>query len=105
MPWAVRYEWPSGTQFYFNCYCHWATLVVRNAGGSGHLFHSKERMTQGYPISMVFYSVGILLLICEVHPQFIQPWYANNVSTRGHFVALRAHLEDLMVCAICRATS
>ena len=62
-------------------------------------------MTQGYPLSMVFYGVGILPLICEVHPQVMQPWYADNVSTRGHFVALRAHLEDLMVCAPYRDTS
>ena len=33
MLWAVRYELPSGTQFDFNCYCHWATLVLRDAGG------------------------------------------------------------------------
>ena len=28
MLWAVRHEWPSGTQYTFNCYHHWATLVV-----------------------------------------------------------------------------
>ena len=27
MLWAVRNEWPSGAQFNFNCYRHWATLV------------------------------------------------------------------------------
>ena len=42
MLWAVRHEWPSGVQFTFNCYHHWATLVVRSTGdGSGHLLHSK----------------------------------------------------------------
>ena len=46
--WAVRHEWPSGAQFTFNCYRHWATLVVRDIGdGSGHLLHSKEGVTQG----------------------------------------------------------
>ena len=39
---AVRHEWPGGAQFTFNCYRHWATLVVRHtADGSGHFFHSK----------------------------------------------------------------
>ena len=30
MLWAVRHKWPSGAQFTFNCYLHWATLVVRD---------------------------------------------------------------------------
>ena len=35
--WAVRYEWPSGARFTYNCYRHWATLVVKNTeDGSGH---------------------------------------------------------------------
>ena len=29
MLWDVRYKCTSGTQFTFNCYRHWATLVVR----------------------------------------------------------------------------
>ena len=50
MLWAVLYEWPSGAQFTFNCYRHWATLVVRDVGdGSGHFLHSKEGVTQGDP--------------------------------------------------------
>ena len=48
MLWAVRHEWPSGAQFTFNCYCHWATLVVWYTGdGSGHFSHRKEGVTQG----------------------------------------------------------
>ena len=31
MLWDVRHEWPGGAQFTFNCYRHWATLVVRHA--------------------------------------------------------------------------
>ena len=43
MLWDVRHESPSGAQFTFNCYRHWATLVVRDTGdGSGHFLHSKE---------------------------------------------------------------
>ena len=30
MLWDFRHEWPRGVQFTFNCYCHWATMVVRN---------------------------------------------------------------------------
>ena len=40
--WDVRHEWPSGAQFTFNSYRHWATLVVRDTEyGSGHFLHRK----------------------------------------------------------------
>ena len=59
MIWAVQHEWTSGTQFTFNCYRHWATLVVRDIGdGSGHFFHSKEGMTQGYPYAIYDHGKG-----------------------------------------------
>ena len=32
MLWSVWHEWPSGMQFTFNCYRHWATLVVQDTG-------------------------------------------------------------------------
>ena len=48
MIWAVRREWPSGAQFNFNYYFHWATLVVRvTEDRSGHFLHRKEGVTQG----------------------------------------------------------
>ena len=37
MLWDVQNEWPGGGQFIFNCYRHWAMLVVRDtADRSGH---------------------------------------------------------------------
>ena len=78
MLWAVHHEWPSGAQFNFNCYCHWSTLVVRDTGdGSGHFLHSKERMTQGDPLVMIAYGIGVLPLIREIwgaQPRVTQPW-------------------------------
>ena len=61
--WAVRHEWPSGVRFSFNCYRHWATLVIRAGDGMGHFLFSKEGATQGYPLAMVVYRLGILSLI------------------------------------------
>ena len=81
MLWAVQFYWTSGAQFTFNCYCHWATLVVKNVDGSGHFFHSKEGATQGYPLAMISYGIGILPLICELctaHPHVKQPWYVDD---------------------------
>ena len=67
MLWAVRHEWPSGAQFTFNCYRHWATLVVRNTeDGSGHFLHSKEGVTQGDPLAMIDYGIGVLPLCTEI---------------------------------------
>ena len=75
--WPVRHEWPSGAQFAFNCYRHWATLVVRDTGdGSGHFFQSKEGVTQGDPLIMIAYEIGVLPLIRELwgaHPRVTQP--------------------------------
>ena len=87
MLWAVRHEWPSGTQFTFNCYCHWATLVVMNtANGSGHFLHSKEGVTQRDPLTMITYGIGVLPLIRDLrraHPCVTQPWYADDTGAGG----------------------
>ena len=64
MLWAVRNEWPSGAQFTFNCYCHWATILVQESeDGSGHFLYSKEGMTQGDPLAIITYIIGVLPLI------------------------------------------
>ena len=99
MLWAVRHEWPSGAQFTFNCYRHWATLVVRDIGdGSGHFLHSKEGVTQGDPLAMIAYGIGVLPLIRELwnaHPWVTQPWYADDAGAGGKFTNIMEHLRDL----------
>ena len=62
MLWAVRHEWPSCAWFAFNCYHHRATLMIRAGNGTVHLLYSKEGATQGYPLAMVAYGMGILPL-------------------------------------------
>ena len=85
--WAVQHKWTSGAQFPFNCYRHWSTLVVRDTEyGSGHLLHSKEGLTQGHPLSMIAYSIGVLPLIrelLEAHPCVTQPWYTDDAGRTG----------------------
>ena len=41
MVWVVRHECPSGARLSFNCYRHWATLVIRAGDGTGHLLYIK----------------------------------------------------------------
>ena len=87
MLWAVRHEWPSGAQFTFNCYCHWAMLVVSNTSdGSGHFLHSKEGVTQGDPLTMIAYGIWVLPLIRDLrrdHPRVTQSCYADDAGTGG----------------------
>ena len=87
MLWAVQHEWPSGAQFTFNCYRHWATLVVQDTGdGSVHFFHSKEGMTQGDPLAIIACGIGVLPLTRELqsaHLWVTQTWYADEAGTGG----------------------
>ena len=40
--WDIRHDCHSGAQFKFNCYRHWATLVVQDLEyGSVQFLHSK----------------------------------------------------------------
>ena len=87
MLWAVWQEWPGGAQFTFNCYFHWATLVVRNTtDGSGHLLHSMEGVTQGDPLSMIAYGIGVLSLIRDLRRArscVTQTGYADDAGAGG----------------------
>ena len=100
MLWAVRNEWPSGAQFTFNCYRHWAMLVVRDIGdGSCHFLHSKYGVTQGDPLAMITYGIGVLPLIQELrdaHSRVTQLWYADYAGAGGGgFQQVQAHFLDL----------
>ena len=100
MLWAVRFDWTSGTQFTFNRYCHWVTLVVLNVDGSGHLLHSKGGRTQGYLLVIIDYGIGILPIIRELrdaHPYATQPCYADYDGTGGELEALQDNMQDMMV--------
>ena len=99
MIWAVRHEWPSGKQFTFSCYRHLATLVERDTGeGSGHFLYSKEGVTQGDPLTIIAYGIGVLPLIRELwetHPHVKQLWYADEAGAGGKFTHILSHLRDL----------
>jgi hypothetical protein len=66
MLWAVQHEWPSGARFVFNCYKHWAVLVLQGNDGHAVFIFSKECLTQGDPISKFAYGIGILPLIRQL---------------------------------------
>ena len=67
--------------------------------GFGHFLHSKESVTQGDPLAMIAYKIGILLFICEIcgmHPQVTHTWYADDAGAGGKLYALQDHMKDMM---------
>ena len=96
----VRNDYPSGSQFTFNYYCYWYTLLVSDTGdGSSHFLHSKEVVTRRDPLSMIAYIIGVLPLIREfqrAHPRVTQLWYADDAVAGGKFEHIQAHLRDFL---------
>ena len=60
MLWTVRYHWPVGARFSFNCYRHWEQLILRQPREPPVTILSREGVTQVDPLSMVLY--GIILV-------------------------------------------
>eukprot|EP00978_Attheya_sp_CCMP212_P030440 scaffold111966_cov57-Attheya_sp.AAC.1 len=82
--WTVRHEWPSGARFTFNCYGHWGTLMVRSQNGTALFIFSIEGTTQGDPLAMFIYGMGLLPLIRRLKREVdnvSQPWYADEASS------------------------
>jgi hypothetical protein len=68
--WTVQFEWTSGARFVFNCYRHWAILVIRAGNGLALFLFSKEGVTQGDPLAMVAYGISLLPLIRRLKDEF-----------------------------------
>ena len=61
--WTVRRMWPSGSRFSFTCYRHWLMLMIRcDDSYEADMLQSKEGVTQGDPLSMILYGIGMLPL-------------------------------------------
>ena len=83
--------WPSGDCFIFNFYCHWSSIVLRNRSGVASFLHSKEGVTQGDPLAMIAYGVGILPLIDNLKqekPDINQPWYNDDARSLVTFTII-----------------
>ena len=76
-------------------------LVLRDTTNrSGNLFYSKEGMTQGYPLDMIEYGIGVLPIIRDhrrAHPHVTQPWYADDTEAGGEFEEIMDHFRDLQL--------
>ena len=82
--------------------------MVRNTeNGSGHFLHSKEGLTQGDPVAMITYGIGVLPLIFDLkrdHPRVTQPWYADDAGAGGGFGDIMAHFRDFQLRGPARGT-
>ena len=66
MLWTVKHCWPAGARFAFNCYMHWAQLLLRQTGEPSVTILSREGVTQRDPLSMVLYSITFVPLAEEL---------------------------------------
>ena len=86
MFWTVRHRWAAGARFAFDCYRHQCKLTLRQRGKPCHIILSREGVTQGDPLSMILYGIGLLPLAEKLRgtiPQAVQPWYADDSAMTG----------------------
>ena len=90
--WNARILWPQCSRFLFNTYRGHAALIVH---GSNEYLFSREGVTQGDPLSMLFYAVAILPLIESLSDGTIQSWYADDSSCVANLKDLRVWFDKL----------
>ena len=94
----VRHLWPSKYRFIFNCYCHWSSLVFRNRDGMSSFLHSKEGVTQGYPLAIILYGINILPLIKNLKreiPDVTKHWYVDDTKALYIIERIETYFELL----------
>ena len=99
MLWTVRHEWPQGAMFSFNCYKHWVSLVAHGPSGDSFSFLSKVGATQGDPLAMIIYGLGLLPLIRMLKIEFadipFHSWYADDNAVASKLRLLCQYFKRL----------
>ena len=75
--WTVHHHWPVGARFMFNCYRHWAHILLLRTSDAPLLILSWERVTQGDPLLMVLHGITRVLLteeLRDVDPTLLSPF-------------------------------
>ena len=99
MLWTVRHRWPAGARFAFNCYKHWAQLLLRQPGEPPVTILSREGVTQGDPLSMVLYGITLVPLTKELRAAdtgLLSPFYADDAAFDGLVRRIAQLLKMLM---------
>jgi len=99
MLWTTRHEWPQGALFTFNCYKHWTILIAHDPSGAKYTFLSKVGATQGDPIAMIIYALGLLPLIRQLKLEFptilFHSWYADDGAAAATIPELCEYFQRL----------
>ena len=86
--------------FVSNCYKQWDTPMVHNGQDSMSFVLSREGVTQGDPLSMVTYGLGILPLIGHIKSIISpphQPWYAKNAAIMKTWLLIVVYFDSLTI--------
>ena len=86
MLWTLRHRCPAGAIFAFNCYKHWAQLILSQPGEPPVTILSREGVTQGDPLSMVLCGITLVPLAEELRaadPELLSPFYAYDAAFDG----------------------
>jgi hypothetical protein len=86
MLWTVRHRWAPGARFTFNCYRHASMLILRRPGKPCHIILSNEGVTQGCPLSMILFGLGVLPIaekMRQAEPSVVQAWFADDSAMSG----------------------
>ena len=98
MLWTVRHLWPAGSRFVFNMYRHSARQIIRN-GAASETILSREGVTQGDPLAMIAYGLGLVPLAKRLRadvPSCLQPWYADDSAAQGRASEVERFFDILL---------
>ena len=99
MLWNCRVLWPRCSRFLFNVYRGFSVIVFRGVTPNAvRILFSREGTTQGCPLAMLAYAIGILPLIrlLKDPSQHIQSWYADDSACSGFLRCIRNWFDRLL---------
>ena len=83
---TVRYRWPVGARFAFNCYRHWAQILLRQPGEPPLTILIREGLTQGDPLLVILYGITLVPVAEELRAEnlvMLSTFYANDAMFDG----------------------
>ena len=99
MIWRVHHRWPAGVRFALNFYMHWSQVLLCQPGDSPFLLLIRDRVTHGYPLSMVLYRITLVPLaenLRDADTTLLSPFYTDDVVFDGLERRSAAQLHLLM---------
>ena len=97
--WNCRVLWPRCSLFLFNSYRGYAVILLKGLY-SRKLFIilSQEGTTQGRPLAMLMYSIGVypLISLLKDPKHYKRNWYADDSAIAGSLLCIREWLLQLL---------